>query len=192
MTTMSTVLDQLVTEGRLTPDARATIIPTLTAPDDAAGTAWYVRALVGISAWIAAVLLIAFLVGGTQMLRSGESLIGVGLFSHMHVRGRDMTFIAQEPNKEPETLLQIPNYSFDWQIAYAWAPGTRRFPAGTKLDCIAHYDNSTFNPYNPNPEATVREGQQTYEEMMNGFFFYVLEKEKLGIKIDGATGRAGK
>jgi len=79
MTTMSTVLDQLVTEGRLTPDARATIIPTLTAPDDAAGTAWYVRALVGISAWIAAVLLIAFLVGGTQMLRSGESLIGVGL-----------------------------------------------------------------------------------------------------------------
>jgi hypothetical protein len=79
MTTMQTVLDQLVEEGRLSPDARATIIPTLAAPDDAAGTAWYVRALVGISAWIAAVLLIAFLVGGTQLVRSGESLIVVGL-----------------------------------------------------------------------------------------------------------------
>jgi hypothetical protein len=79
MITMQAVLDQLVEEGRLSPDARATIVSTPAVPDDAAGTAWYVRALVGISAWIAAVLLIAFLVGGTQLVRSGESLIVVGL-----------------------------------------------------------------------------------------------------------------
>jgi len=121
-----------------------------------------------------------------------QDVIGIGLFSHMHVRGRDMTFTATEPNKDPETLLQIPNYSFDWQIAYAWSPGTKKFPAGTKLDCLAHYDNSPFNPYNPNPDTTIREGQQTYEEMMNGFFFYVLEKENLGIKIEGETGQAKK
>jgi hypothetical protein len=76
---MHSVLDQLVDEGRLSDAARTTIIPTLAAPDDAAGTPWYVRALVGISAWIAAVLLIAFLVGGTQLVKSGEALIGVGL-----------------------------------------------------------------------------------------------------------------
>jgi uncharacterized membrane protein len=79
MTTMQSVLDQLVDEGQLSDTARATIIPTLAAPDDAAGTPWYVRALVGISAWIAAVLLIAFLIGGTQLVRSGESMIIVGL-----------------------------------------------------------------------------------------------------------------
>jgi hypothetical protein len=119
-----------------------------------------------------------------------QDVSAIGLFSHMHVRGRDMSFYATEPGKERETLLMIPNYSFDWQIGYAWAPGARKFPAGTRLDCIAHYDNSPFNPYNPNPDATVREGQQTYEEMRNGFFFYVLDKENLGIMIDGATGRA--
>lgn len=79
MTTMQTVLDQLVGEGLLPPDTRATIVPALTAPDDAAGTPWYVRALVGISAWIAAVLLTAFLVGGTQLVKSAEASIIVGL-----------------------------------------------------------------------------------------------------------------
>jgi len=79
MTTMQTVLDQLVNEGQLSPDARATIIPALAAPDDATGTPWYVRALVGISAWIAAVLLTAFLVGGTQLVTSAQALIVVGL-----------------------------------------------------------------------------------------------------------------
>ncbi len=79
MTTMQTVLDQLVAEGQLSPEARATIIPALVAPDDAASPPWYVRALVGISAWIAAVLLIAFLVGGTQLLNTAEALIVAGL-----------------------------------------------------------------------------------------------------------------
>jgi uncharacterized membrane protein len=79
MTTMQSVLDQLVDEGQLSDTARATIIPMLAAPDDAAGTPWYVRALVGVSAWIAAVLLIAFLIGGTQLVRSGESMLVVGL-----------------------------------------------------------------------------------------------------------------
>jgi uncharacterized membrane protein len=79
MTTMQTVLGQLEDEGLLSPDARATIIPALAAPDDAAGTPWYVRALVGISAWIAAVLLIAFLAGGTQLLNTAQASIIVGL-----------------------------------------------------------------------------------------------------------------
>lgn len=123
---------------------------------------------------------------------SPDDIVGIGLFSHMHVRGRDMSFYAQQPSKEQEQLLMIPNYSFDWQMAYEWANGTVKFPQGTKFDCVAHYDNSSFNPYNPNPKKTVREGQQTYDEMMNGFFFYVKEHEKLGLPLDGATGRVKK
>lgn len=118
-----------------------------------------------------------------------EDVVGLGLFCHMHVRGRDMTFLATKPGQQQETLLMVPNYSFDWQMPYRWATNSFKLPAGTRLDCIAHYDNSDFNPYNPDPKATVREGQQTHEEMMNGFFFYVLEKENLGIKLEGATGR---
>jgi peroxiredoxin/mono/diheme cytochrome c family protein len=118
-----------------------------------------------------------------------EDVVGLGLFCHMHVRGRDMTFLATKPGQQRETLLMVPNYSFDWQMPYRWATNAFKLPAGTRLDCIAHFDNSDFNPYNPDPKATVREGQQTHEEMMNGFFFYVLEKENLGIKLDGSTGR---
>jgi peroxiredoxin len=114
--------------------------------------------------------------------------VGVGLFVHMHLRGRDMTFIAHYPDGTTENLLLVPNYSFDWQIPYVWAPGAKRFPKGTRLEAVAHYDNSSFNVYNPNPNATVKEGQQTRDEMMNGFVFYTHADEKLNLDIDPKTG----
>ena len=60
---------------------------------------------------------------------------------------------------------------------------------GTKLECVAHFDNSAFNPYNPDPRATVRNGPQTHHEMMVGFFFYTHAAEKLNLTIDPKTGR---
>lgn len=118
--------------------------------------------------------------------------VGVGLFSHMHVRGKDMTFKATPPDGKTETLLVIPNYSFSWQLPYRWEPGKKRFAKGTRLDCIAHFDNSPFNPYNPDPLATVRFGLQTHEEMMYGFFFYTDAAERLGIEVDPKTGAERK
>jgi hypothetical protein len=115
--------------------------------------------------------------------------VGVGLFVHMHLRGRDMTFQAHYPDGTAETLLLVPNYSFDWQIPYVWAPGQKRFPKGTRIEAVAHYDNSSFNPYNPNPKATVKEGDQTRDEMMNGFVFYTDAEENLNLDIDPKTGR---
>ena len=105
-----------------------------------------------------------------------------------HLRGRDMSFVAHYPNGTSETLLVIPNFSFDWQMAYAWNETGKRLPTGTRIDCIAHYDNSPFNPYNPDPTATVKEGQQTFEEMLNGVFFYMDEAEHLNLNIDPQTG----
>jgi thiol-disulfide isomerase/thioredoxin len=118
-----------------------------------------------------------------------EDAIGVGLFCHMHVRGRDMTFKARYPDGKSEQLLVIPNYNFDWQMAYRWEPGKKKLPRGTRLEAIAHYDNSPFNPFNPDPRATVKDGQQTFHEMMNGFVFFVHAHEKLGLEINGKTGR---
>lgn len=116
--------------------------------------------------------------------------IGLGLFSHMHLRGRDMTFRAHYPDGRTETLLMIPNYNFDWQASYRWELGTRRFPKGTRIEVVAHYDNSSWNPFNPDPEATVRFGPQTHHEMMYGFLFYVDANENLGVKVDPRSGRA--
>ncbi|MFO0809882.1 MAG: redoxin domain-containing protein [Gemmataceae bacterium] len=116
--------------------------------------------------------------------------VGVGLFSHMHLRGKDMSFRAKTPDGKSEELLLIPNYSFSWQMPYRWEFGAKRFPKGTTLECVAHYDNSAFNPFNPDPKVTVRDGPQTHDEMMNGFVFYVDANEKLNLTIDPATGRA--
>ena len=126
-------------------------------------------------------------VSATRVL--DDDAVGVGLFCHMHLRGRDVTFRALYPDGTAETLLVIPNYNFDWQMPYRWEPGKKRFPKGTRLECIAHYDNSAFNPYNPDPNATVRDGPQTYHEMMNGFVFYTNANEKLNLVVDAGTGQ---
>lgn len=115
--------------------------------------------------------------------------IGIGMFSHMHLRGKAMTFRAELPDGKSETLLMIPNFHFDWQIPYVWPEGKKTFPKGTNMECVAVYDNSAFNAFNPDPKAIVPSGQQTYHEMMNGFLFYVDANEKLNLDIDGKTGR---
>lgn len=116
----------------------------------------------------------------------------LGLFTHMHVRGKDMTFFAVPPGKPRETLLQIPNYNFEWQLGYEVAPGQKRLPKGTRIEAIAHYDNSSFNPYNPDPSKTVTYGPQTVDEMFNGYGFFVDEEEDLNLSIDPKTGLVRK
>jgi hypothetical protein len=116
----------------------------------------------------------------------------IGVFAHMHVRGKDMQFLAHRPGEDAERLVLVPNYHFDWQQSYRWAPGTKKLPKGTRLEARAHFDNSTFNPYNPDPSAAVREGDQTYQEMMYGFFFYTRDDEDLDLTIDPKTGRVVK
>lgn len=113
---------------------------------------------------------------------------GYGLFSHMHLRGKDMTYKALYPDGRSETLLVVPNYSFDWQQAYRWPENKVKFPKGTKLEVSAHFDNSKFNPFNPDPNKEVEEGQQTFQEMMYGFVFYTEDNENLNLTIDPKTG----
>jgi mono/diheme cytochrome c family protein len=99
---------------------------------------------------------------------------------HMHVRGKDFTYVAKYPPKpatkgaaaEPpreETLLFVPRYDFNWQQEYVLAQ-PKRLPAGTVLRVVAHYDNSKDNRNNPDPSQTVYFGLQTFEEMMIGYF----------------------
>jgi hypothetical protein len=115
--------------------------------------------------------------------------VGIGMFCHMHLRGKAMTFRTEPPGGNGETLLMIPNYHFDWQIPYVLEQDSKKYPKGTKIECVATFDNSDFNPFNPDPKAIVRDGPQTRHEMMNGFFFYVNADEDLKLEIDPKTGR---
>ena len=115
----------------------------------------------------------------------------IGLFSHMHLRGRDMTFVAHRPEGPPQTLLMIPNYDFEWQASYRYHAGAMKLPARTRVEVIAHFDNSAFNPFNPDPDSVVRFGQQTFEEMMYGFVFFTRDGDDLALRVDPTTGREG-
>jgi len=105
---------------------------------------------------------------------SGE----VGLLSlmpHMHTRGKDMRIVAHYPDGKEQELL-FAHYDFNWQEAYI-LPDPLLLPAGTKLECIGHFDNSAANPNNPDPKAAVRWGDQTFQEMMVGYIDTVVPLE---------------
>jgi hypothetical protein len=100
----------------------------------------------------------------------------LSFFPHMHLRGKrfEYNIIHHEkmpdarPDQEIEPLLRV-NYHFHWQMSYRLAE-PRLLKAGTELQAVAWYDNSRGNAHNPDPDAAVRWGEQTYDEMMVGFF----------------------
>jgi hypothetical protein len=96
---------------------------------------------------------------------------------HMHFRGKDFTYTAVYPDGRSEILLQVPKYDFNWQLTYVLEKPVA-LPKGTRLDCVAHFDNSTRNKFNPDPTREVRWGDQTWEEMMIGWFGYTRDSEQ--------------
>ena len=100
-----------------------------------------------------------------------------------------MTYTAIAPGQKPETLLQIPNFNFEWQLGYEIAAGKKQLPKGTRIQAVAHFDNSPFNPFNPDPAVPVKYGLQTADEMFNGFVFYTDTNEQLNVHVDAKTGR---
>src|SRR5690606_8069797 len=84
-------------------------------------------------------------------------------------RGKSFRYELLFPDGEIQTLINIPEYDFDWQTMYRLiTPLTA--PAGSILRATAHYDNSQDNPSNPDPTRRVRFGEQTWDEMMIGYF----------------------
>ena len=91
-----------------------------------------------------------------------------GMRAHMHLRGKSFQFRAVYPNGETEILLDIPKYDFNWQ-PYYYLETPKVLPAGTRIECTAYFDNSANNPFNPDPNAVIRWGPQTWDEMMIGW-----------------------
>jgi len=103
-----------------------------------------------------------------------QDTVVTSLTPHMHVRGKDMTYTAHYPDGTSEVLLSVPKYDFNWQITYELAT-PKPLPKGTKVEVVAHYDNSPGNKYNPDPTQDVKWGDQTWEEMMIGFWGSVID-----------------
>ena len=103
---------------------------------------------------------------GRARLTFGEPVELVFIQPHMHVRGKDMTIRLTLPSGQSETLLHVPHYNFAWQIIY-YLEKPIALPAGARIEVIAHWDNSANNPANPDPNKTVRWGNQSTDEMLS-------------------------
>jgi hypothetical protein len=90
----------------------------------------------------------------------------LSMFPHMHLRGKSFVFALID---EKKTLLSVPNYDFFWQLSYRLKEPIP-LKKGTRIECWATYDNSANNPRNPDPSVDVTYGQQSWQEMMVGFF----------------------
>ena len=93
----------------------------------------------------------------------------LGMHPHMHTRGKDMNYRLVFPDGRTREVLNVPHYNWHWQLWYNLEEPIT-LPAGTKIECTAHFDNSANNPENPDPSKTVIWGQQSFDEMMVCFF----------------------
>jgi peroxiredoxin len=105
---------------------------------------------------------------------------------HMHVRGKAFSYEAIYPDGKREMLLDIPRYDFNWQTTYELTEA-KTLPPGTRVHCVAHWDNSENNLANPDPSATVNWGDQTFEEMMIGFFDVAVPIDREKLLADGTV-----
>ncbi|HEY3740504.1 MAG TPA: cytochrome c [Bryobacteraceae bacterium] len=102
-----------------------------------------------------------------------EDVTLLDLTPHMHLRGKAFRYTITYPDGRKEELLNVPHYDFNWQLSYILAKPLK-VPAGSKMEAVAWYDNSPNNKYNPDPTKNVRWGDQTFQEMMIGFFNYTV------------------
>ena len=124
----------------------------------------------------------------TQRLPADAQILA--FMPHMHLRGKSFLYEAVYANGKRETLLDVPKYDFNWQTAYR-VEQPLKFPKGTKIHAVAHFDNSTDNLNNPNPKRIVFWGDQTYEEMMIGYFDIATPRGSRSFSDRPGRGRGG-
>ncbi|MCH2356449.1 MAG: redoxin domain-containing protein [Pseudomonadales bacterium] len=100
-----------------------------------------------------------------------EDVVVTGLRAHMHFRGKDMKFSVENEDGSMTDLLSVPNYSYAWQPTYELEQ-PMLVKAGTRVHVTGAFDNSEFNPANPDPSKELTFGLQSWDEMFIGYWTY--------------------
>jgi hypothetical protein len=120
-------------------------------------------------------------VKGSLTIRQDSHLLAV--FPHMHWLGKDFLLHAIRPDGSRQSLIRIDDWDFNWQSPYEFVTPVA-LPKGTKVELLAHFDNSAANPNNPsNPPIEVHWGEQTTDEMCIGFLQLTRDAEHLGNRL---------
>ena len=107
-----------------------------------------------------------------------KDVIMVGIVPHMHLLGKSMRVTATQPQQEPDVLIDIPHWDYNWQDEYYYEQPIR-LSAGTKIVVEASFDNSADNPSNPSsPPQRVTWGEETTDEMLFCFFLLTADKSE--------------
>ncbi|WP_145207858.1 hypothetical protein [Planctomycetes bacterium TBK1r] len=114
-------------------------------------------------------------VRATYVSRQEENLLSMS--PHMHLRGKSIRYDIRFPDGREDTLLNVPNDDFKWQLKYILEEPLT-LPRGTRIECTAVFENSEYNLANPNPSKPERWGDQSFEKMMIGFMDTVPVKDE--------------
>lgn len=110
------------------------------------------------------------------------------LMPHMHLLGKSVTITMTPPKGKTETLIDIPEWDYNWQEVY-FLKEPLKVRAGTRFEIEAVFDNSAKNPLNPHdPPVAVRFGEQTTDEMLFGLFGATKDNPKNGLPFVIAQG----
>lgn len=102
-----------------------------------------------------------------------------GMMPHTHVRGKSFRYEVDYPDGRHEVLLDVPRFDFNWQLWYNLKE-PKLLPKGSVIRTTAHYDNSADNVFNPDPTIEVHYGDQTWEEMMFGWYSTIIPRGQEG------------
>jgi hypothetical protein len=93
----------------------------------------------------------------------------LSFFPHLHLRGKGFEYDIVYPDGRREQMLKLKYWDLNWQLNYRLAQPID-LPPGSKIEVRASWDNSKNNPNNPDPSKEVTWGEQSWEEMLVGFF----------------------
>lgn len=101
----------------------------------------------------------------------------LGLLPRMNERGKDYKYTLVYPDGRAVVLLSVPKFNPDWQPSYVFKTAIAA-PKGSRLETVAHFDNSPQNKRNPDATQRVIFGP----EIMNGYVDYSIDSQRLGVK----------
>ncbi|WP_298867443.1 redoxin domain-containing protein [uncultured Gimesia sp.] len=127
-----------------------------------------------------------FQIEGTSPPNDRNALL-LSFMPHMHLRGKSFRYELRKTPAEPgEVLLDVPAFDFNWQTAYQIEKPIP-LETGDYIHCVAHFNNSDSNLSNPNPNKSVSWGDQTWNEMMIGYFNVAIPKKEAAAENEFKT-----